>query len=110
MDTAPLPDCIKTVPLSVDKHRELMTSVLVDQRLTELQLKGGAWLAELTTSGLAQRSPDCRAATSNLYDSVDNALHRLVHVSNHRGSDLEVLGRLADMVDKLEKQALSIMV
>ena len=44
-----------------------------------------------------------RAATSNLYDSVDNALHRLVHVSNHRGSDLEVLGRLADMVDKLEK-------
>uniref|UniRef100_A0A4W5NRU2 Rho guanine nucleotide exchange factor (GEF) 40 n=1 Tax=Hucho hucho TaxID=62062 RepID=A0A4W5NRU2_9TELE len=108
MDTAPLPDCIKTVPLSVEKHRQLMTSILVDQRLTELQRRGGAWLAGLAngTSGLAKRSPDCRAAlaaTSNLYDSVDDSLHRLVRVSNQRGSDLEALGRLAVMVDKLEK-------
>ncbi|XP_038851213.1 rho guanine nucleotide exchange factor 40 [Salvelinus namaycush] len=108
MDTAPLPDCIKTVPLSVEKHRQLMTSILVDQRLTELQRRGGAWLAGLAngTSGLAKRSPDCRAAlaaTSNLYDSVDDSLHRLVQVSNQRGSDLEALGRLAAMVDKLEK-------
>ncbi|KAL0970069.1 hypothetical protein UPYG_G00236730 [Umbra pygmaea] len=108
MDTAPLPDCIKNVPLCVDRHKQLMTSVLVDKRLTELQRRGGAWLAGLTngTSGLAQRSPDCRAAlaaTSKLYDSVDDSLHRLVQVSNQRGSDLEALGRLAAMVDKLEK-------
>lgn len=43
------------------------------------------------------------AATSNLYDSVDDALHRLVRVSNQRGRDLEALGRLAGLVDKLEK-------
>lgn len=43
------------------------------------------------------------AATSKLYDSVDDALHRLVRVSNQRGRDLEALGRLAGLVDKLEK-------
>jgi len=39
-----------------------MTSILTDQRLTELQQKGGAWLAGLAngTSGLAQKSPDCK--------------------------------------------------
>ena len=43
------------------------------------------------------------AATSNLYDSVDDALHGLVRVSNQRGRDLEALGRLAVLADKLEK-------
>uniref|UniRef100_A0A3Q3E8A5 Rho guanine nucleotide exchange factor (GEF) 40 n=1 Tax=Labrus bergylta TaxID=56723 RepID=A0A3Q3E8A5_9LABR len=108
LDTEPMPDNIKAVPLSIDKHRQLMASVLADQRLTELQQRGGAWLAGLTnsTSGLAQKSPDCAAltATSKLYDSVDDALHRLVRVSNQRGRDLEALGRLAGLVDKLEKQ------
>ncbi|KAM4612027.1 rho guanine nucleotide exchange factor 40 isoform 2-T2 [Polymixia lowei] len=108
MDAEPMPDTIKAVPVSIDKHRQLMMSVLADQRLTELQQRGGAWLAGLTnsTSGLAQKSPDCRAAlaaTSNLYDSVDDALHRLVRVSNQRGRDLEALGRLAGLVNKLEK-------
>ncbi|XP_030636621.1 rho guanine nucleotide exchange factor 40 [Chanos chanos] len=108
METEPLPDCIKNVTLSVDKHRQLMTSVLADQRLTELQQRGGAWLAGLTNgaSRLAHKSPDCRAAlasTSNLYDSVDDALHSLVRVSNQRGRDLDALGRLASLVDKLDK-------
>ncbi|XP_056225168.1 rho guanine nucleotide exchange factor 40 [Seriola aureovittata] len=108
MDTEPMPDNIKAVPLCIDKHRQLMVSVLADQRLTELQQRGGAWLAGLTNSasGLAQKSPDCRAAltaTSKLYDSVDDALHRLVRESNQRGRDLEALGRLALLVDKLEK-------
>ncbi|XP_076868210.1 rho guanine nucleotide exchange factor 40 [Brachyhypopomus gauderio] len=108
MDTVPLPDCIKSVPLSVDKHKQLMTDVLSDQRLTELQRRGGAWLAGLAsgTSGLAQRSPDCRVAlatTSELYDSVDDALHRLVRLSNQKGRDLESLGRLAALVAKLDK-------
>lgn len=43
------------------------------------------------------------AATSKLYDGVDDALHRLVQVSNRRGRDLEALGRLAGLVDRLEK-------
>ncbi|XP_074555474.1 rho guanine nucleotide exchange factor 40 [Halichoeres trimaculatus] len=108
MDTEPMPDNIKAVPSSIDKHRQLMASVLADQRVTELQQRGGAWLAGLTNSasGLAQKSPDCRAAlaaTSTLYDSVDDNLHRLVRVSNQRGRDLEALGRLAGLVDKLEK-------
>ncbi|XP_054603405.2 rho guanine nucleotide exchange factor 40 isoform X1 [Nothobranchius furzeri] len=108
IETEPMPDNIKDVPQSLDKHRQLMTSVLVDQRLTELQQRGGACLAGLTncSSALAQKSLDCRAAlaaTSKLYDSVDDALHKLVQVSNQRGRDLEALGRLAVLVDKLEK-------
>ncbi|MED6294062.1 hypothetical protein CHARACLAT_017017, partial [Characodon lateralis] len=108
MEKEEMPNDIKAVPQSIDKHGQLMVSVLADQRLTELQQRGGAWLAGLTncSSELAQRSPDCRAAlaaTSKLYDSVDDALHQLVRVSNRRGRDLEALGRLAGLVDKLEK-------
>lgn len=43
------------------------------------------------------------AVTSDLYDGVDDALHRLVRVSNRRGCDLDALGRLAALVYKLEK-------
>ncbi|TRY55747.1 hypothetical protein DNTS_016169 [Danionella cerebrum] len=108
MNSEPLPDSIQKVPLSMDKHRKLMTSILTDHRLTELQQRGGAWLAGLTNgiSGLAQKSPECKAAlsvTSDLYNSVDDALHRLVQVSNQRSQDLESLVRLAGMVEKLNK-------
>ncbi|KAK7910367.1 hypothetical protein WMY93_015051 [Mugilogobius chulae] len=108
METQAMPNNIKAVPASLAQHRELMSSVLADQRLTELQRRGGAWLAGLNncSSGMAQKSPDCRsalAATSKLYDSVDDALHRLVQVSNQRGCNLDKLGRLAGLVDKLEK-------
>lgn len=53
---------LQSVPLSVEKHKQLMTGVLSDPRLTELQRRGGAWLAGLAneTSRLAHRSPDCR--------------------------------------------------
>uniref|UniRef100_A0A096MGB3 Rho guanine nucleotide exchange factor (GEF) 40 n=1 Tax=Poecilia formosa TaxID=48698 RepID=A0A096MGB3_POEFO len=103
MEMEEMPNDIKAVPESIDKHKQLMASVLADQRLTELQQRGGAWLAGLTncSSGLAQRA--ALNATSQLYDGVDDALHRLVQVSNRRGRDLEALGRLAGMVDKLEK-------
>ncbi|XP_061922966.1 pleckstrin homology domain-containing family G member 4B [Entelurus aequoreus] len=108
IDREPVVNNIKDVPASIDKHRCLMMSVLADQRLTELQHRGGAWLAGLTNSasGLSRKSPDCRAAlaaTSKLYDSVDDALHRLVQLSNQRGHDLDALGRLASLVDQLKK-------
>uniref|UniRef100_H3CPP4 Rho guanine nucleotide exchange factor (GEF) 40 n=1 Tax=Tetraodon nigroviridis TaxID=99883 RepID=H3CPP4_TETNG len=104
MDSEPVPDNIKAVPLSIDKHRQLMVSVLADQRITELQQRGGAWLAGLTNSnsGLAQKA--ALAATSELYDGVDDALHKLVWLSNQKGRDLESLGRLAELVDKLDKE------
>lgn len=43
------------------------------------------------------------AATSSLYDSVDDSLHHLVRVSNQRSHDLEALSRLSNLVDKLDK-------
>ncbi|KAG7462187.1 hypothetical protein MATL_G00199850 [Megalops atlanticus] len=107
LDTQPLPQCTKAVSLCMDKHKQLMAGVLVDQRLTELQRVGGAWLAGLTNkTGLAQKSPDCRAAlavTSDLYNSVDDALHRLVRVSNQRSGELEALGRLTALEEKLDR-------
>ncbi|KAI1888672.1 hypothetical protein AGOR_G00187550 [Albula goreensis] len=108
LHTDALPRCTKAVSLSVDKHRQLMMGVLADQRLTELQRVGGAWLAGLTNggAGLAQRSPDCRAAlarTSDLYNSVDDALHRLVRESNQRGRGLDALSRLAKLEEKLDQ-------
>ncbi|XP_049616081.1 rho guanine nucleotide exchange factor 40 isoform X2 [Syngnathus scovelli] len=106
MDAEPTVDNIKEVSASSEKHRRLMASVLADNRLTELQRGGGAWLAGLTNSGLARTSPDCRAALASasiLYDSVDDALHRLVRVSNRRARDLDALDRLAGLVDQLEK-------
>ncbi|XP_036407612.1 LOW QUALITY PROTEIN: rho guanine nucleotide exchange factor 40 [Megalops cyprinoides] len=107
VETQPLPQCTKAVSLCMDKHKQLMAGVLADQRLTELQRVGGAWLAGLTNkTGLAQKSPDCRAAlavTSDLYNSVDDALHRLVRVSNQRSGELEALGRLAALEEKLDR-------
>ncbi|XP_057710975.1 rho guanine nucleotide exchange factor 40 isoform X1 [Corythoichthys intestinalis] len=108
MDAEPPVDNIKEVPASADKHRRLMASVLADCRLTELQRGGGARLAGLSNSagGLARTSPDCRAAlaaASKLYDSVDDALHGLVRVSNRRARELDALSRLAGLVDELEK-------
>lgn len=66
MDETSFP--LQAVPLSIDQHRQLMVSVLADQRVTELQQRGGAWLAGLTNSasGLAQRSPDCRYHVPNV--------------------------------------------
>ncbi|KAJ8261562.1 hypothetical protein GJAV_G00155760 [Gymnothorax javanicus] len=108
LNTEPLPDNTEAVLLSANKHRELMTSVLADQRLTELQSVGGAWLASLTNgrAGMAQRSPDCRAAltrTTDMYNGVDDALHRLVRVSNQKGRSLDALSRLAKLEEKLER-------
>ncbi|XP_077444922.1 rho guanine nucleotide exchange factor 40 isoform X2 [Stigmatopora argus] len=108
MDGEPPVGSVKEVAAGVDKHRRLMASVLADCRLTELQRGGGARLAGLANSacGLARTSPDCRAAlaaASKLYDSVDNALHGLVQVSNRRARELDALSRLAGLVGELEK-------
>ncbi|XP_023695314.2 rho guanine nucleotide exchange factor 40 isoform X1 [Paramormyrops kingsleyae] len=108
LDTEPLPQCTKMVSVCVEKHKKLMMDVLADQRLTELQQVGGAWLAGLTNrgSGPAQRSTDCRAAlaaTTELYNSVDDSLHRLVRVSNERGRDLDALRKLVALEERLNK-------
>ncbi|XP_077598310.1 rho guanine nucleotide exchange factor 40 isoform X1 [Stigmatopora nigra] len=108
MDGEPPVGSVQEVAAGVDKHRRLMAGVLADCRLTELRRGGGARLAGLANSacGLARSSPDCRAAlaaASELYDSVDQALHDLVRVSNRRAGELDALSRLAGLVGHLEK-------
>lgn len=62
----------QAVPSSIDKHRQLMVSVLADQRITELQQRGGAWLAGLANNpaGPAQKSPDCRYQDPTMYRTL----------------------------------------
>lgn len=64
---------VQAVPSSIDKHRRVMVNVLADQRITELQQRGGAWLAGLTnnSAGLAQKSPDCRYQNTAMYSRPD---------------------------------------
>ncbi|XP_069044692.1 rho guanine nucleotide exchange factor 40 isoform X2 [Lepisosteus oculatus] len=107
LETDPLPTSTKAVAGCVESHQLLMKSVLADKRLTQLQREGGATLARLRKEvELPHLTPDCRVAldvTSDLYDSVDDALHRLVRVSNQRGRDLEALGQLAALEERLNK-------
>lgn len=42
-------------------------------------------------------------ATTELYNSVDDSLHRLVRVSNERGRDLDALRKLVALEERLNK-------
>ncbi|XP_053114922.1 rho guanine nucleotide exchange factor 40 isoform X2 [Hemicordylus capensis] len=66
-------------------HQETMQKLLTKPQLLELQRRGGALLAQLPPLG--PFSTEAVAAT-RLYQEVDEALHRLVQLSNRR---LEVL-------------------
>ncbi|XP_051779061.1 rho guanine nucleotide exchange factor 40-like isoform X2 [Erpetoichthys calabaricus] len=102
-----LPDSTKTVASCVDDHQKLMKTVLVDERITCLQMEGGAKLARLRReadhSSMSQTCRDSLSTTSDLYNRVDDALHQLVMLSNQRLRDLETIGRLGALESKLEK-------
>ncbi|XP_059586399.1 rho guanine nucleotide exchange factor 40 isoform X2 [Alligator mississippiensis] len=72
----------------IARHQDTMRKLLSDARLLELQSEGGALLARLcpweALSGLAETA-------SSLYQEVDNAIHRLVQLSNRRLGELEQL-------------------
>ncbi|MGH0118613.1 UNVERIFIED_CONTAM: hypothetical protein FKN15_047593 [Acipenser sinensis] len=96
-----------TVQACIDEHQQLMKTVLADERLTQLQREGGAILAHLCReaehSFVSQDDRDSLAVTFDLYNGVDDALHRLVRLSNERIRDLEALARLGTLENKLEK-------
>ncbi|XP_041095476.1 pleckstrin homology domain-containing family G member 4B-like isoform X2 [Polyodon spathula] len=107
LDKNQLPDSTQAVQACVDDHQLLMKTVLADERLTQLQREGGAILAHLCReaehSALSQDDRDSLAVTFDLYNGVDDALHRLVRLSNERLRDLEELARLGTLENKLEK-------
>ncbi|KAJ6653002.1 hypothetical protein lerEdw1_010207 [Lerista edwardsae] len=67
-------------------HQETMQKLLSEPQLLELQRRGGALLAQLPPLGLF--STEAVAAT-RLYQEVDEALHRLVQLSNRRLEELQ---------------------
>ncbi|KAK6467631.1 rho guanine nucleotide exchange factor 40-like isoform X1 [Huso huso] len=107
LDKNQLPDSTQAVQACVDDHQQLMKTVLADERLTQLQREGGAILAHLCReaehSSVSQDDRDSLAVTFDLYNGVDDALHRLVRLSNERIRDLEALARLGTLENKLEK-------
>ncbi|KAM8960663.1 rho guanine nucleotide exchange factor 40 [Pelodytes ibericus] len=70
----------------ISHHRDSMKRALSDERLQALQRDGGTLVARL------QKSPYLRLydqVTFELYEKVDEALHRLVQLSNQRLQELE---------------------
>ncbi|XP_075068927.1 rho guanine nucleotide exchange factor 40 isoform X2 [Mixophyes fleayi] len=70
----------------VSHHRDAMKTTLTDERLQKLQRDGGTLVAKL------QKSPYLRLydpLTFDLYERVDEALHRLVQLSNKKLQELE---------------------
>ncbi|KAM9329670.1 LOW QUALITY PROTEIN: rho guanine nucleotide exchange factor 40 [Gastrophryne carolinensis] len=70
----------------ISQHREAMKKTLTDERLQSLQRDGGSLVAKL------QKSPYLRLydpVTFDLYERVDEALHKLVQLSNQKLQELE---------------------
>nr|XP_033780102.1 rho guanine nucleotide exchange factor 40 [Geotrypetes seraphini] len=86
MEASSYPEASEDIPSLIAQQQEMMKKVLLDGRLSELQRSGGALIARL------QKSPNHRnhnAAAFELYEEVDEAIHRLVRLSNQRLRGLE---------------------
>ncbi|KAM6942761.1 puratrophin-1 [Xenentodon cancila] len=80
--------------LLLSRYKELMSVVLVDDRLVQLQQEGGAslsWLRREEASGASQEQRAAVEAVSFLYEQVDELLHRLVMLSNARTQELNFM-------------------
>ncbi|XP_069616451.1 rho guanine nucleotide exchange factor 40 isoform X2 [Ranitomeya imitator] len=70
----------------ISHHRDAMKKALTDEKLQRLQRDGGTLVASI------QKSPYLRLhdpVTFDLYERVDEALHRLVQLSNQKLQELE---------------------
>ncbi|XP_053324516.1 rho guanine nucleotide exchange factor 40 [Spea bombifrons] len=79
-------DSIQDTEALICHHRDAMKRALSDEKLQMLQRDGGTLVARL------QKSPYLRlydTVTFELYERVDEALHRLVQLSNQRLQELE---------------------
>ncbi|XP_075774278.1 rho guanine nucleotide exchange factor 40 isoform X2 [Pelodiscus sinensis] len=81
-----LAECEAALSVRIAGHQEAMQKLLSDPRLLELQSSGGTLLAQLTPSE-THSGPAARAA--GLYQEVDDAIHRLVRLSNRRLAQLQ---------------------
>ncbi|XP_067388303.1 rho guanine nucleotide exchange factor 40 [Emydura macquarii macquarii] len=83
----------------ISGHQAAMQKLLSDPRLLELQSSGGALLARLPPAG-TRSAQAARAA--GLYQEVDDAIHRLVQLSNQRLGQLEQERGLRQMTQVMD--------
>ncbi|KAM5330960.1 pleckstrin homology domain-containing family G member 4B isoform 2-T2 [Glossophaga mutica] len=81
---------------SIREHKAIMKRVLEDELLVALRLEGGTVLARLRREerGASEDGRDSIEAASQLYNQVDEEVHRLVLTSNRCLQELESLREL----------------
>jgi len=78
----------------LSRYRAVMSSILADCRLVQLQQEGGAslsWLRREEGGGASEEQRAAVETVSTLYDQVDELLHRLVTLSNARTQELNFI-------------------
>ncbi|KAM7150623.1 rho guanine nucleotide exchange factor 40 isoform 2-T2 [Macrochelys suwanniensis] len=86
LEALELAESDKALSVRISRHKDAMQKLLSDPRLLELQSSGGSLLARLPPSGTCSGQA---ARAASLYQEVDDAIHRLVQLSNQRLGQLE---------------------
>ncbi|XP_048118705.1 puratrophin-1 isoform X5 [Alosa alosa] len=93
LESTPLPPTAEEAQVLLGRYRDLMRSVLEDSRLVRLQLEGGASLSRLrkeeSSVSLTEDYRDAIETVGQLYNQVDELVHRLVMLSNKCTQELE---------------------
>ncbi|XP_054434624.1 pleckstrin homology domain-containing family G member 4B [Pteronotus mesoamericanus] len=91
---------------SISEHKAIMKRVLEDELLVALRLEGGTVLARLRREerGASEDSRDSIEAASQLYNQVDEEIHRLVLTSNRCLQELESLRELRTLQEESDQQ------
>ncbi|MGH0151264.1 UNVERIFIED_CONTAM: hypothetical protein FKN15_032362 [Acipenser sinensis] len=88
-----VPGTAEEAQVLLGRYRDLMKSVLEDNRLVRLQLEGGATLSRLKKEEscvtLTEDYRDAIETVTTLYNQVDESVHRLVRLSNKCMQELE---------------------
>ncbi|XP_072005348.1 rho guanine nucleotide exchange factor 40 [Engystomops pustulosus] len=79
-------DSSEDIQWLISHHRDSMKKTLTDEKLQRLQRDGGTLVARLQKSSYLRLYD---AVTFDMYERVDEALHRLVQLSNQKLQELE---------------------
>ncbi|XP_044841490.1 rho guanine nucleotide exchange factor 40 isoform X7 [Mauremys mutica] len=86
LEASELAESDEALSVRISGHKDAMQKLLSDPRLLELQSSGGSLLARLPPPGTCSAQA---ARAASLYQEVDDAIHRLVQLSNRRLGQLE---------------------
>nr|XP_023967891.2 rho guanine nucleotide exchange factor 40 isoform X2 [Chrysemys picta bellii] len=86
LEASELAESDEVLSVRISRHKDAMQKLLSDPRLLELQSSGGSLLAQLPPPGSCSAQA---ARAASLYQEVDDAIHRLVQLSNRRLGQLE---------------------